>query len=140
MARNNRNGLSIQVIDNTLPILNRFNQEHKARLVAAGQEWHKAVVKKLRGNRTGRLYKVPGTERTYRASKPGEAPASRLGDLRTSYKFVVKRSEALIGTPLRYALALEHGTRKMAPRPHLKKAYEENKAAIRGHLEGTWIE
>ena len=140
MARRNNNGLTIQVIDNTLPILNRFNREHQARLTAAGQEWHKAVVKKLRGSRTGRLYKVPGTERTYRASKPGEAPASRLGDLRTSYRFIVKKSEALVGTPLKYAVALEKGTRKMAPRPHLKRAYEENKAAIRGHLEGTWID
>ena len=137
MAR--RNGFEMTIIDNTEAILDRFNHEHEARLVAAGQEWHKGVVKILRGNRSGRIYKVPGTEQTYRASAPGEAPASRLGDLRTSYKFIVKKSEALIGTPLHYAVDLEHGTRKMAPRPHLQKAYHQNRERITAHLRGRWF-
>lgn len=135
----NNNGFTVRVIDNSLPILNQFNAEHKARLIAAAAEWHKGVVKILRGTRSGRFYKVPGTQRMYQASAPGEPPASRLGDLRTSYKFIVKRSEALIGSPLHYARSLEYGTRKMAPRPHLKKAYMHNRQAIIGHLTGTWF-
>lgn len=137
MAR--RNGMEFTLIDNTDTVLRRFDQESLARLTAAGQEWHKGVVKILRGSRSGRVYRVPGTQRTYTASRPGEAPASRLGDLRTSYKFIVKKSEALIGTPLHYAVDLEHGTRKMAPRPHLQKAYHQNRERIVAHLRGTWF-
>lgn len=135
----NNNGLEMTIIDNTGAILNQFNQEHKARLLAAGQEWHKGVVKILRGSRSGRIYRVPGTQRTYQASAPGEAPASRLGDLRTSYRFLVRKNEVLVGTPLHYAVPLEKGSRKMAPRPHLKKAYMLNRSAILGHLNGTWF-
>lgn len=135
----NNNGFTVRVIDNSGAILNRFNAEHRARLMAAGAEWHKGVVKILRGSRSGRIYRVPGTQRMYQASAPGEAPASRLGDLRTSYKFIIHRSEALIGSPLHYARSLEFGTRKMAKRPHLKKAYMMNRQAIIGHLTGTWF-
>lgn len=137
MAR--RNGMEFRLTDNTETILRRFDQQGQARLTAAGSEWHKGVVKELRGSRSGRVYKVPGTQREYTASAPGESPASRLGDLRTSYKFIVKKSEALIGTPLHYAVDLEHGTRKMAPRPHLQKAFNKNRQRILSHLRGEWV-
>lgn len=136
MARDNEWTL----IDNTNVILNRFDSNSQAKLTAAAQEWHKGVVKTLRGKRSGKVYRVPATNRTYRASAPGQAPASRTGDLRTSYRFIVKRSEALIGSPLHYAPKLEKGTRKMAPRPHLRVAYQNNRQAIINALRGDWTE
>lgn len=72
--------------------------------------------------------RVGATE--YRASAPGEAPASRTGDLRTSYRYRVQGNLAQVGTPLKYATALEKGTSKMAPRPHLRKAFNVNRQRI----------
>lgn len=134
-------------------------------LKAAAIIWHAGVIKALRGGRSGRTYIVPGTGGTkkenvtvnvkaprykissytrgqkkrygvkHQASAPGEAPATMLGDLRTSYKFIVKDDYAMVGSPLKYALALEKGTSTMAPRPLLKPALIDNRARVRKALE-----
>lgn len=70
----------------------------------------------------------------YKASRPGEPPASRLGDLRISYKYRVKGLAAEIGSPLPYALALEKGTSKMAPRPHLMRGFNSRRTEIMAAL------
>jgi hypothetical protein len=131
-------------------------------LLAATMEWHNAVIKLLRGPRSGYVYPVPGTgkvvdaektlangrtfyyrklegARYYTASAPGEAPAVRLGDLRTSYRYIVEGNNGIIGTPLHYAVYLEKGTSEMAPRPHLERGYVENAKAIKDHLAGPWL-
>lgn len=143
-------------------ILNTRRKEH---LLAATIAWHEGVVEELSGQRSGRVYKVPGTgrlqlvpkevtirrgrragqkvtiryntrvgARLYNASKPGEAPAVRLGQLRQSYRFRVvgpnymERGE--VGSPLDRALYLEKGTSRMAARPHLEPAYHRKKREI----------
>lgn len=111
----------------------------QANLKAAAMIWHGGVIRLLRGGRSGATYKIPGTMRYYQASAPGEAPATRLGDLRTSYRFIVQTSEAAVGSPLDYALWLEKGTSKMAPRPHLQPAYQQNKGRIHAALEANVI-
>jgi len=97
---------------------------------AVREEW----LDVLSGNRGGRTYRVPGTRRTYTASAPGEAPASRLGDLRRSIRVQPRiepgRIQARVGSPLEYAAHLEYGTRRMAPRPHLRTAYERARPRI----------
>jgi hypothetical protein len=153
-------------------ILNTRRKEH---LLAATVKWHAGVVQELSGQRSGRVYKVPGTgslalvpkevtikkgpragqrvtiryntrvgARLYNASKPGEAPAVRLGQLRQSYRFRVvgpnymERGE--VGSPLDRALYLEKGTSRMAARPHLEPAFRKNKreilAALGKRLDG----
>jgi hypothetical protein len=80
----------------------------------------------LSGQRAGREYKVPATSKTWKASRPFEPPAVRLGDLRRKYLGFVEGSgiysEGIVATPVDYAPHLEFGTRKMAQRPHLRKA------------------
>lgn len=92
------------------------------------------VKRILSGARSGRLYKVPATKVKYRASAPMEAPAIRLGDLRQQYNYKVKKhgfnAIGYVGNPLKYAPMLEYGTKNIAPRPHLKKAFLESKAQI----------
>lgn len=133
------NDFTINLTQNFDGVINALTQEREARLFAAASEWHKGVVKLLRGNKSGRVYPVPGTQRTYTASAPGEAPATRLGDLRTSYRFLVRDNEGLVGSPLHYAYKLEKGTRKMAPRPHLKRAFVLNRNSIVAKLQGEWL-
>lgn len=91
---------------------------------------HREVITLLSGQRTGREYKVPATNVTWFASQPHEPPASRLGHLRTSYKYLVKgkgkNAVGTVGSPLEYSHFLEYGTSKMAPRPHLKPAFQNS--------------
>ena len=112
---------------------------HKAMLKSA-IDVRNAVVVKLSGGRTGRLYRVPATKRFYRASAAGEPPAVRLGHLRASYKYLVKgqgmNSEGVVGSDLAYSHYLEYGTKKIKPRPHLKPAFIESKDKIKKHFEG----
>ena len=82
--------------------------------------------------RTGREYKIPGTQTTYTASAPGEPPAIREGIYSngwTSTKaFRTQRGVAAAavnniateaGDPI--GLLLEDGTVRMAPRPHIRE-------------------
>lgn len=71
----------------------------------------------------------PGQGRSYgghRASAPGDGPAPDTGRLRQSIG--VESPSPLIrrvGTNVKYALYLEFGTRKLAPRPFVRPAVEE---------------
>ena len=115
------------------------NALHAAMLKSA-IDVRNAVLVKLSGGRTGKLYRVPATKRMYRASAAGEAPATRLGHLRASYKYIVKgkgvNSEGVVGSDLDYSHYLEYGTAKIKPRPHLKPAFRESKDKIQKHFEG----
>lgn len=101
---------------------------------------HAELVRTLRGQRSGRLYRVPGTKRTYKASAPEEPPASRLGHLRTSYQYKVlgtgSNTKAFVGTNTIYAHYLEYGTAKMGPRPHLIPAMVKAKPKIERLFKG----
>jgi HK97 gp10 family phage protein len=92
------------------------------------------VLKLLSGQRSGRTYKIAGTNRTYKASSPFEPPASRLGHLRNSYQYKVlgagHNAKGFVGSELEYAHYLEYGTYKMQPRPHLIPAMRNSKPKI----------
>jgi len=101
--------------------------EVQARGYQAANELHTASLYVLRGQRSGRTYRIPYTKKTYQASAPGEPPAVRTGAFRLSWKPKVTttpegvtaaiESDLMVG---RYNLGelLEGGTRKMAPRPY----------------------
>lgn len=102
------------------------------------------IILGMRGTRNGRKYKVPGTGRTYFASKPGEYPYIVTGRLRASIK-VATRIElsagialAIVGTSLIYAEFLQKGTRYMAARPFLTLAYRNAKPKIDALLKEKW--
>lgn len=105
---------------------------------AAVNVWHSALMDLMRGTRSGRVYFVPGTRQPYTASAPGEPPAIRTGELRSSYRPVAEENRrgavGRLGTPLPRGLWLELGTRRMAPRPHLRPAGETALPRIRAHL------
>lgn len=76
--------------------------------------------------KTGRLYRTGG--RRIRASAPGEAPANRSGRLARSVGYKASgwiRVE--FGDRALYGKFLEHGTMKMAPRPHLVRTADEKR-------------
>lgn len=112
-----------------------------------------AELKVLSGQRSGKRYHVPGTGRvkyykrthkatimykTYAASAPGEPPAVRTGALRTSWQPVVKDIPDGVRLRLntsqngkRYPGYLENGTKRMAPRPYVKRIQELAEPQIR---------
>lgn len=118
-------------------------QRARQNLLNATRIWHNEIINgQLTGQRSGRVYRIPGTRRTYRASSPGEPPASRTGILRTGYRFrVITLNDQLtgeVGSPEDYAVWLEKGTRNMAKRPHMVPAFERRKSDIHGALGLRW--
>lgn len=108
-------------------------ERHKKALEDAFHEIGQEVVyetKRLILNppKTGRIYIING--RWHQASAPGEAPAWLTGRLgRSGDYFVTSYERMVVGEdPLKapYSGYLEHGTKKMAPRPHVIKAIQAN--------------
>ncbi len=133
-----------QFHDNSRQTISALEDAQEARLREATMEWHAGVVEDmLTGTRSGRAYRIPGSTRTYRASRPGEAPATVTGRLRSSYQFRVREEGGKkigeVGSPLDYALYLEKGTRRMAPRPHLVPAFYKRENAIKDALQREWV-
>lgn len=150
MAR--RPQLNITIESNIPQVLTLTEAAINRKLVAmANVSRQKMLMEVLVGNRSGHTYKLPKSQKTYQASAPGEAPASRLGDLRRSYKIGKVEGQGLekhikFGSNLDYAEYLEGGTmrksdrrqRRMRPRPHLKPAMELSKPDHEAILRGDW--
>ena len=129
-------GLSLEEIAKT--VTTEVNQQLESRTYRAANELRNAALLVLRGQRSGRSYKVSGTYRRqrdkatgkmkngryYTASAPGEPPAVRTGTFRNSWQprtFAFGTSYiARIESNVPYADWLENGTPggQMAPRPH----------------------
>jgi len=137
-------------------ITESIKQQMEARSYKAANELRNAALLVLRGQRSGRRYKVPGTYRRqidratgtmrngryYTASAPGEPPAVRTGTFRNSWQpsahvvfnSYISRIESDIRTDNgRYILGdlLEDGTSKMAPRPYKDRIIEKADSEIR---------
>jgi len=94
-----------------------------------------AELEVLKGQRSGRIYRKPHTQKaTYTASAPGEPPARRTGNLRLHWNGQVKCEKASNGgtaviaeleSQEPYAGILEHGSRRMAPRPFVERIREK---------------
>ena len=71
-------------------------------------------------------------------SAPGEPPGKDTGRLRASVSHEVDRGKmvARVGTNVVYGKFLELGTRKMAARPWLRKAFNENYAKLMKIIRG----
>ena len=141
MSAINRKGPSIEEVVEEITADIRHQMEGRA--WRAALELRNASQLVLRGQRSGRRYKVPGTYRRqrdktdgkmkngryYTASAPGEPPAVRTGTFRNSwqptsrvvYGVYFSRIESDVMTDNgKYNLGevLENGTSRMAPRPH----------------------
>lgn len=118
-------------------ISQKVNLGMRSRGMRAANELRNASQIVLRGQRSGRIYRVPGTKRHYTASAPGEPPAVRTGAFRLGWQpkqdantDVHVRSYIESSTRTdngRYVLGgiLEEGTSRMAPRPYQEKIQQK---------------
>ena len=118
----------------------------RSRGYRAANELRNASQLVLRGQRSGRRYRVPGTRRHYTASAPGEPPAVRTGAFRASWqpkqkvnfgtnnqvsvKSYIESRQRTDNGKYNLGSMLENGNGKMAPRPYKEKVQEEAKPKI----------
>lgn len=114
--------------------LKGVQKEVSQRTYRASNELRNASLYVLRGKRSGKVYRVPNTGKTYKASAPGEPPAVRTGAFRLSWGTHVHMEKN--GTHFRAVAAieskeraggrllgemLENGAGRMKPRPYKQK-------------------
>lgn len=141
---------SIEIEKSCKNITDSVAQEFKSRGVRASNELMNAKNLILRGSRSGRTYRVPGTRKTYTASAPGEAPAVRTGTYRDSWKQKNYSEGDSSSTVVHAAIEstektekgnhllgdiLENGIGKMAPRPHFDAIIEKAEPQIKRIFE-----
>lgn len=121
-------------------IFKEIDEEVELRSWLVSLELRNAAMYVLRGQRHGRKYRVPGTKRTYTASRAGEPPANRTGVFRASWqmsgstektvgsKILRAGIESRYKVPGGYLLGeiLEDGRKdgKMDPRPYKEQIKE----------------
>lgn len=121
----------------------RIRQQVEGRSHKAANELRNSALLVLRGQRSGRRYRVPGKKVYYTASAPGEPPASRTGLFRISWQptalkqgnTYISRIESDRRTDKgKYLLGeiLENGTPggRMAPRPHHERILKDAEPKI----------
>lgn len=136
---------SVELEAARIRINRRIIGQVKRRAYYGANELRNASLLILRGGRSGRRYRIPGTRRHYTASAPGEPPAVRTGTFRNSW---VRSTELLsesnnhvsvkmeirsnVRCPNGHLLGdyLENGNSKMAPRPHHEKIQQKAKPRV----------
>jgi len=136
-------GADITLISHFKEVAADIKKTAKERMGVAVNEVRNEVLLTLSGSRSGRIYKVPGTQRTYTASAPGQPPAQRLGELRQSISTEVegqgKKVIGSVGSNKKYAPMLEFGTKNMAARPWLRPTFEKKRKDIEEIFIRRWF-
>jgi hypothetical protein len=143
-------GPRVTYVDHSHAAIAELGKRMMPRLEMAALIVRDAVVLEMQQSTpSGRLYYVPGTKTLYRASAPGEAPATRENLYGPSWKSTpaVKVGNALmaaaytgrrVGKAGEHVLGeiLEYGSLKagIAPRPHVRPAIAKSKRAVRAIL------
>lgn len=143
------------LVDIAETVTTEVRHQMESRSYQAANELRNSALMVLRGQRSGRRYKVPGTYRRqrdkvtgkmrngryYTASAPGEPPAVRLGHFRLSWQpearvvfgsYISRISSDLRTDNGKYNLGeiLEEGAARMKPRPHHDRIAEHAEPKI----------
>jgi HK97 gp10 family phage protein len=136
-------GIEVVYKGNFKEVLNALDETAKKRMSEAVISVQKETIQNLRGEGKGWIYFVPHTKTTYRASAPGDFPASATGILRKSIKQGLEGDgislQGFVGTDVKYGPMLEFGTKHMAPRPWLRRTFEEMEGRIQEVFRRVWF-
>jgi len=95
------------------------------------------MIASMTGPKSGRRYKIPFTQTTYRASAPGEAPAAPTGALRTSILISpVNDYEYIISIAAPYGKILEFQKNRPFAIPASTKAWNVFTSVVRKYFNG----
>ena len=121
----------------------RIADHAEERMLEAVNEVRNITLETLSGSRSGRIYKVPGTQKEYVASSPGEPPAVMTGALRQSIKGGIEKEGktvvGFVGSEEKYGAMLEFGTSRMLPRPWLRHSFEKSADKIKEIFVRLWF-
>jgi HK97 gp10 family phage protein len=136
-------GIEVVYVGNFKEVLNALDETAKKRMMEAAREVHKQTVENLTGNRSGRMYYVPGTHKKYQASSEAEMPASATGTLRKTVQWGVEGDgislTGYVGSDQKYAPMLEFGTKNMRPRRWLGLTFEKMEDKIQEIFRRVWF-
>ena len=136
-------GIGITFVSNLEQVMGKIDETAKARMNEAVNTVRNQVLETLSGSRSGRTYKVPGTQKTYTASAPGESPAQATGELRQSISTEVEGQGrdivGRVGTDKIQGKMTEFGTKNMAPRPWLRPSFEKREGDIKEIFIRQWF-
>jgi len=95
------------------------------------------MIALMTGAKSGRRYKLPGTQTTYQASAPGQAPAVATGNLRTSITIgKVNDYEYIISISAPYGKILEFQKNRPFAIPASEKAWAVFTGVVRKYFNG----
>jgi len=136
-------GVETVFSENIRGVMKEIDQTASKRMLEAVNAVRNVTLETLSGSRSGRVYRIPGTKKTYQASAPGEAPAQQLGDLRKSVTGGLekegRRIIGYVGTGLPKGPMLEYGTSKMAARPWLRISFEKSMETVKSIFSRRWL-
>ena len=115
-------------------VIKDYESDVKALIGRAGNLVRNTAVTSInQGAKSGVLYNLYNPRRTHRASAAGQPPATDTGFLvnNIALKIDMDGFGASVESNASYSSFLEFGTSKMAARPFMQPALEENKPKIR---------
>jgi len=114
----------------------------KRAINAGALKIQKDIIGALDSSSSGRKYKRGKKgDKIHTASKPGSAPNNDFGNLKkniivtTGTGLVTKGYFALVRSRAKYSRALEEGTKNMARRPFMGRAFRKNIKGIKLSIE-----
>lgn len=136
-------GIETTLVFHTKEVVKSIEHGAVKKMLEAVNVVRNTTLETLSGSRSGRVYKVPGTQREYMASSPGQPPAQRTGRLRQDVRTAVEAEKGtvtgMVGTDLDYGKHLEYGTRTIEPRPWLRISFEKALPKIKEILSRKWF-
>ena len=130
--------LEISIQAEIKQITQTISNEMQSRGYRVSNELRNTALEVLRGQRSGRIYRVPHSKSYYQASAPGEPPAERTGTLRNSWAQQVSTefgqdtitiTSSIVST-VPYAGILQDGRGRIAPRPFREPILEQARPQI----------
>ncbi len=127
----------------TAKVLKSIEDAASKRMLEAVNLVRNTTLETLSGDREGEEYRVPGTQRTYRASRPFEPPATATGSLRQSIEVSISSEGHTIigqvGTKQVHGKYLEKGTSNMKKRPWLRPSFVKASDDVEAIFGGLWF-
>ena len=131
--------MSKMFVSNLPAVMAAVEAQGLKKLIAAADVGRNQTVQNISGPRSGNIYTVPGTSVKYTASAPGEYPAVRLGDLKSSVQRRVVGGEVQVGTDKLHGLMLEKKDPAKGGREWLRPSLEQARAAMIAKLAERWF-